>query len=43
MGNEDAARVVERLLGLNAKFEKNHKKTGVTAVEDYPTVWMKEY
>ena len=38
-----AAEVVERLLELNKKFEKNFKKTGVTAVSDYPTEWTKEY
>ena len=32
-----SAAVVERLLELNKKFEKNFKKTGVTAVSDYPT------
>ena len=38
-----AAAVVERLLELNKKLEKNFKKTGVTAVEDYPTEWTTEY
>ena len=37
-----AAAVVERLLELNKKIEKNFKKTGVTAVEDYPTEWTTE-
>ena len=43
MDDAEAARVVERLHELNQKLEKNHKKTGVTAVEDYPTAWTKEY
>ena len=38
-----SAAVVERLLELNKKLEKNHKKTGVTAVSDYPTAWTTEY
>ena len=38
-----AAAVVERLHGLNEKLEKNHKKTGVAAVEDYPTEWTTAY
>ena len=38
-----AAAIVERLLELNKKLEKNFKKTGVTAVEDYPTEWTTEY
>ncbi|MBR2942211.1 MAG: CapA family protein [Clostridia bacterium] len=38
-----AAAVVERLHGLNDKMEKNHKKTGVAAVEDYPTEWTTVY
>ena len=38
-----SAAVVERLLELNKKFEKNFKKTGVTAVSDYPTEWTKKY
>ena len=38
-----SAAVVERLLELNKKLEKNHKKTGVTAVGDYPTEWTTEY
>lgn len=37
-----AQAVVERLLELNAKMEKNFKKLGVTAVEDYPTEWQVE-
>ena len=40
---ENAARIVERLLELNGKFEKNSKKFGVAAVEDYPTEWMTQY
>ena len=43
MDAERAAGVVERLIGLNAKFEKNHKKTGVIAVGDYPTEWTTQY
>ena len=38
-----SAAVVERLLELNKKLEKNHKKTGVTAVTDYPTEWTTVY
>ena len=37
------AAVVERLMGLNEKFERNHKKTGVKAVSEYPTVWTTAY
>ena len=43
MDSENAARVVERLIGLNKKLEKNHKKTGVIAVENYPTEWTTTY
>ncbi|MBR5226031.1 MAG: CapA family protein [Clostridia bacterium] len=41
--SENAARIVERLLELNKKFEKNSKKFGVAAVEDYPTEWTTIY
>ena len=40
---EDSARIVERLLELNGKFEKKHKSTGVVAVGDYPTEWTTTY
>ena len=40
---ENSARIVERLLELNKKFEKNSKKFGVAAVHDYPTEWTVEY
>ena len=40
---ENSVRIVERLLELNKKFEKNSKKFGVTAVSDYPTEWIVEY
>ena len=38
-----AQAVVARLLELNQKLEKNFKKTGVTAVGDYPTGWTTVY
>ena len=38
-----AQAIVERLLGLNAQFEKTYRSTGVTAVSDYPTQWATEY
>ena len=38
-----AQAVVERLLELNKKFEKNSKKFGVAAVSDYPTEWTTQY
>lgn len=38
-----AAALVERLLGLNATFEKTYKSTGVIAVQDYPTEWTVDY
>ena len=38
-----AQAIVERLLGLNAKFEKTYRSTGVAAVSDYPTQWTTEY
>ena len=41
--DEHGAAIVERLMGLNAKLEKNFKNTGVTAVAEYPTGWMTEY
>ena len=41
--SENAARIVGRLLELNKKFEKNSKKFGVAAVEDYPTEWTTIY
>ena len=41
---EDGAQaIVERLLKLNASFEKKFKSTGVVAVEDYPTQWLTSY
>lgn len=40
---ENAQRIVDRLLALNAKLEKNYQKTGVRAVEAYPTEWTKSY
>ena len=43
MDDAGAAAVVERLLELNAKIEKNFRSTGVNAVEDYPTQWTNEY
>jgi len=43
MDASGAARVVERLHELNGKMEKNHKKTGVAAVQDYPTEWTTAY
>ena len=40
----DAAEaIVQRLLGLNRDFEKKFKKTGVTAVSQYPTAWLTQY
>ena len=42
-GDEAAAAIVERLLGLNTKLEKNFKSTGVTAVSAYPTDWAVQY
>ena len=38
-----AQAIVERLLELNAKFEKAYRSTGVTAVAQYPTEWANEY
>ena len=38
-----AAEVVERLLKLNGQLERNFSKTGVAAVADYPTQWLREY
>jgi len=38
-----SAEIVERLLELNQKLEKNFKSTGVTAVTSYPTEWMTTY
>ncbi len=43
LGGEAAQRVVDRLLELNAKFEKAFKNTGVEAVPEYPTAWTVEY
>lgn len=40
---EGAAAIVERLLGLNAQFEKAFKSTGVVAVSEYPTEWKNTY
>ena len=41
--NEHSAAIVERLLELNKKLEKNFKSTGVVAVGDYPTEWTTIY
>ena len=41
--SENAQRIVERLLELNKKFEKNSKKFGVAAVSDYPIEWTTQY
>ena len=41
--DEHGAQIVERLMGLNQKLEKNFKKTGVTAVSGYPTEWTTVY
>ena len=38
-----SAEIVERLLELNQKLEKNFKSTGVTAVTSYPTEWITTY
>ena len=38
-----AQAIVERLLELNAKFEKTYRSTGVTAVSQYLTEWANEY
>ncbi|MDO5300449.1 MAG: CapA family protein [Clostridia bacterium] len=38
-----SAALIERLMGLNAQFEKAFKSTGVTAVSEYPTLWEEEY
>lgn len=43
MDEEGSAALVERLLELNAKFEKAFSKTGVTAVQSYPTLWSTQY
>ena len=43
MDGEKAAGVVERLEELNEKIERKHQKTGVEAVESYPTEWETEY
>ena len=40
---DEAAAIVERLLKLNADFEKKFKSTGVTAVSEYPTEWTTAY
>lgn len=40
---EGAAAIVERLLGLNAQFEKAFKSTGVVAVSEYPIEWKNTY
>lgn len=40
---EHSAQIVERLLELNKKLEKNFKSTGVTAVSGYPTEWTTTY
>lgn len=38
-----SAALIERLMGLNAQFEKAFKSTGVTAVSEYPTQWQETY
>jgi len=38
-----SGKIVERLLELNKKLEKNFKSTGVTAVTGYPTEWITTY
>ena len=43
MDETAGAAVVDRLMELNKKLEKNFKKTGVTAVQDYPTEWTTAY
>ena len=43
MDETRGAAVVERLMELNEKFERNHKKTGVEAVGEYPTAWTTVY
>ena len=40
---ENAQRIVGRLMELNKKFEKNSKKFGVAAVAEYPTEWTTAY
>ena len=40
---EHSAAIVERLLELNKKLEKNFKSLGVEAVADYPTEWTTDY
>ena len=35
--------IVQRLLDLNQKLEKNFKSTGVVAVGSYPTEWLTTY
>jgi len=40
---EHSAQIVDRLMELNKKLEKSFKKTGVTAVNEYPTEWMTTY
>ena len=43
MDEAGGAALVERLRELSDKLEKNFGKTGVTAVEDYPTEWTTAY
>lgn len=40
---EGAREVVDRLLELSGKFEKQYASLGVTAVTDYPTEWAVRY
>ena len=40
---EAVGKLVERLMGLNDKFEKAFSKLAVTAVDHYPTEWTKQY
>ena len=41
--DEHSAAIVERLLELSEKLEKNFKSEGVTAVSGYPTEWVQTY
>ncbi|MBE5798379.1 MAG: CapA family protein [Clostridiales bacterium] len=41
--DEHSAAIVDRLLELNTKLEKNFKSTGVAAVSGYPTEWTTTY
>ena len=41
--DEHSDEIVQRLLDLNKKLEKNFKSTGVIAVSAYPTEWLTTY